>query len=145
VAVDDRDFGLLQKLRKLPHVLESIEVFAVVVLFSVDMSPTLAALPLLPGRTMPRASAEAVAELGNVVNVPLSFRNDVGPSGNCSTEDAVEASFVLVGMVHPATASSASLSLETAMLSLLGFFLAFLLSDPNLLAGALEVRKVGGD
>lgn len=159
VAVDDRDFGLLQKLRKLPQPTESSEVFAVPDLLSVDIRLTLAALPLLPGRTIPRAPAGAlatqVAELGKVASAApvVSWpRKDAGAGGKGNTDE--DGRLVLVGIVQPAkaaasTTSSGSVSLDTAMLSLLGFFLAFLLSDPQLLAGALLVppaaRKFGGD
>lgn len=155
MAVDDLDFGLLQKLRKLPHVLESIDVFAVSVLLSVDLRFTLAALPLLSGRTVIREPAGAlatqVAELSIVVKVPvLSDFRMPGPSGNCSTDPVVEELELPAGIVQPASssASSASFSLDTATLSLLGFFLAFLLSEPYLLPGALvlpAIVKFGGD
>lgn len=160
MAVDERDFGLLQKLRKLPQPVESMEVFVVPDLLSVDMRLMLAALPLLPGRMIPRAPAGAlathVAELGKVTSVVpvLSrwLRKEVGTGGKGNTDED-ERLLLPVGMVQPAkpapsTPSSGSLSLDTAMLSLLGFFLAFRLSDPQLLTGALMLpvaRKLGGD
>lgn len=152
---------MLQKLRKLPHLLsfESADVFAVPVLLSVLMRFTLAELSRLPGLVntfwglIGVFAATTVVALGTVVRVPALplFRMAWEAIGNCSTEPVTEdAPLGLIdvwGISQPviSTASLWSFSFST-MLSLLGFFLAFLRRDPTLLDDILpDAVNVGGD
>lgn len=75
-----------------------------------------------------------------------------GPSGNCSTDAVADVVLLSVGNDQPAMlsipSSASSVSLETAMLSLLGFLRALRRKDPILVPSTLCIpaaAKFGGD